>query len=74
MRQRDGVIEEERPVGVLPAHCEGVLGLAAGADAALHRAKREWRNRVVASHDAGAASDAVSSKSKRVRKSDRKIL
>ena len=34
------------------ARFDGVLGLAAGADAALHRAKREGRNRVVAaSHD-----------------------
>jgi diguanylate cyclase (GGDEF)-like protein len=30
------------------AHVDGVIGLAAGADAALHRAKREGRNRVVA--------------------------
>ena len=29
-------------------HFDGVIGLAAGADAALHRAKREGRNRVVA--------------------------
>jgi diguanylate cyclase (GGDEF)-like protein len=29
------------------AHFDGVIGLAAGADAALHRAKREGRNRVV---------------------------
>jgi len=29
-------------------HFDGVLGLAAGADAALHRAKREGRNQVVA--------------------------
>ena len=30
------------------ARFDGVIGLAAGADAALHRAKREGRNRVVA--------------------------